>query len=168
MQLNSLEDVLADQLGDLRSAEEQLVEALPKVAAAAHSEELREAFQHHLEETRGHLQRLEEIAAPGMTVPMETCEGMKGLLQEGEQIVSAEGDPLAKDAALIAAAQRVEHYEIAAYGTARTLADELGLEDAKDLLDQTLDEEANADKLLTKIATGGMFRSGINREAARE
>ena len=87
-------------------------------------------------------------------------------LEEGEQIVSAEGDPLAKDAALIAAAQRVEHYEIAAYGTARTLADELGLDDAKDLLDQTLDEESSADKLLTKIATGGMFRSGINQEAA--
>src|SRR6266536_4561602 len=78
--------------------------------------------------------------------------------------LTAEGDPVAKDAALIAAAQRVEHYEIAAYGTARTLADELGIEDAKELLDQTRDEEANADKLLTKIATGGMFRSGINQE----
>jgi ferritin-like metal-binding protein YciE len=97
---------------------------------------------------------------------METCEGMKGLLEEGEEIITAEGDPVAKDAALIAAAQRVEHYEIAAYGTARTLADELGIDDAKELLDQTLDEEASADKLLTKIATGGMFRSGINQEAA--
>jgi ferritin-like metal-binding protein YciE len=97
---------------------------------------------------------------------METCEGMKGLLEEGEQIITSEGDPVAKDAALIAAAQRVEHYEIAAYGTARTLADELGIGDAKELLDQTLDEEANADKLLTKLATGGMFRSGINQEAA--
>jgi ferritin-like metal-binding protein YciE len=167
MQLNSLEDVLADQIGDLRSAEEQLIEALPKVAAAAHSGELREALQHHLEETRGHLERLGDISVPGATVPIETCEGMQGLLQEGEQIVSAEGDPLAKDAALIAAAQRVEHYEIAAYGTARTLADELGLDDAKELLDQTLDEESNADKLLTRIATGGMFRSGVNQEAAR-
>jgi ferritin-like metal-binding protein YciE len=91
---------------------------------------------------------------------------MKGLLEEGEQIVQAQGVPLAKDAALIGAAQRVEHYEIAAYGTARTLADELDLDEAKDVLDQTLDEEANADKLLTKIATGGMFRAGINQAAA--
>ena len=90
---------------------------------------------------------------------------MEGLLREGEQILKGEGDLLAKDAALIAAAQRVEHYEIAAYGTARTLADELGLDVARDVLDQTLDEEANADKLLTKIATGGMFRSGVNERA---
>jgi ferritin-like metal-binding protein YciE len=85
----------------------------------------------------------------------------------GLEIVSAGGDPLAKDAALIAAAQRVEHYEIAGYGTASTLADQLGLDDARDVLDQTLDEESNADKLLTKIAAGGMFRTGINEQAAR-
>jgi len=167
VRLDSLLDVLADEIGDLRSAEEQLIVALPKVAAAAHSDELRAALENHLEETRGHLQRLQDLAPTlGTTVPMETCEGMKGLLEEGEQIVAAQGDPLAKDAALIGAAQRVEHYEIAAYGTARTLADELGLDDTKEVLDQTLDEEATADKLLTKIATGGMFRSGINREAA--
>ena len=167
MRLDSLLDVLADEIVDLRSAEEQLIVALPKVAAAAHSDELRAALENHLEETRGHLQRLQDLTPTlGTTVPMETCEGMKGLLEEGEQIVAAQGDPLAKDAALIGAAQRVEHYEIAAYGTARTLADELGLDDTKEVLDQTLDEEATADKLLTKIATGGMFRSGINREAA--
>jgi ferritin-like metal-binding protein YciE len=167
MRLDSLQDVLADQVGDLRSAEEQLIEALPKVAAAANSDQLRAALENHLEETRGHLQRLQDlIPTLGATVPMETCEGMKGLLEEGEQIVASEGDPAAKDAALIAAAQRVEHYEIAAYGTARTLASELGLDDAKEVLDQTLDEEANADKLLTKIATGGMLSSGINKEAA--
>lgn len=167
MRLDSLLDVLADEIGDLRSAEEQLIVALPKVAAAAHSDELRAALENHLEETRGHLQRLQDLTPTlGTTVPMETCEGMKGLLEEGEQIVAAQGDPLAKDAALIGAAQRVEHYEIAAYGTARTLADELGLDDTKEVLDQTLDEEATADKLLTKIATGGMFRSGINKEAA--
>jgi ferritin-like metal-binding protein YciE len=92
---------------------------------------------------------------------------MRGLIQEGEETVSADGDPNVKDAALISAAQRVEHYEIAAYGTARTLADELGLDDAKDLLDQTLDEESSADKLLTKIATGGMLKTGINKQARR-
>ena len=90
---------------------------------------------------------------------------MRGLIREGEEIISAEGDPTVKDAALISAAQRIEHYEIAAYGTARTLADELDLGDAKDVLDQTLDDESNADKLLTKIATGGMFKAGINQEA---
>jgi ferritin-like metal-binding protein YciE len=92
---------------------------------------------------------------------------MRGLIEEGEEIVSGQGDPIVKDAALIAAAQRVEHYEIAAYGTARTLADELDLDDAKDLLDQTLDEEGSADKLLTKIATGGMLKAGINEQARR-
>ena len=167
MRLDSLSDVLAEEIGDLRSAEEQLIETLPKVVAAAQSEELRAALENHLDETRGHLKRLQDlIPTLGVPVPMETCEGMKGLLEEGEQIIEAQGDPLAKDAALIGAAQRVEHYEIAAYGTARTLADELGLDEATDLLDQTLDEEANADKLLTKIATGGMFRAGVNQAAA--
>ena len=167
MTLNSLQDVLAEQIGDLRSAEEQLIVALPKVASAAHSDELRAAFQNHLEETRGHLQRLQELTPTlGTPVPPETCEGMKGLIKEGDEIVQMQGDPTAKDAALIAAAQRIEHYEIAAYGTAKTLADELGLDDAKELLDQTLDEEANADKLLTKIANGGLLSTGINQEAA--
>ena len=92
---------------------------------------------------------------------------MEGLLREGDETISATGDPAAKDAALIAAAQRVEHYEIAAYGTARTLADQLGFGDAKDLLDQTLDEESNADSRLTKIATGGMLKSGVNEAATR-
>jgi ferritin-like metal-binding protein YciE len=97
----------------------------------------------------------------------ETCDGMKGLISEGEETIEADGDPTVKDAALISAAQRVEHYEIAAYGTARTLADVLDLGDARELLDQTLDEESSADKLLTKIATGGMLREGINERAAR-
>ena len=167
MQLNSLEDVLAEQLGDLRSAEQQLIEALPKLAQAAHSDELKKAFPHHLDETRDHLKRIEEIVeSVSFQVPQETCEAMQGLVREGEEIVEATGDPMAKDAALIAAAQRVEHYEIAAYGTARTLADECGLDEAKELLDQTLDEESNADKLLTKIATGGMMKSGVNQKAA--
>ena len=166
MQLNSLEDVLAEQLGDLRSAEQQLIEALPKMQSAATSDELKKAFEHHLDETRDHLKRIEDIVeSVGFHVPQETCEAMKGLVAEGEEIVTATGDPMAKDAALIAAAQRVEHYEIAAYGTAQTLAGELGLDEAKDMLDQTLDEESNADKLLTKIATGGMFKSGVNQKA---
>jgi len=167
MQLQQLNDLFAEQVADLHSAETQLVEALPKMAAAATNTELRQAFQHHLEETRDHVRRLDDIIGQlGGAVPTEQCKGMQGLIAEGEEIIEAQGDPTVRDAGLIAAAQRVEHYEIAAYGTARTLAGELDLGDAKDLLDQTLDEEANADKLLTKIATGGMFKAGINQQAA--
>jgi len=166
MQLQSLQDLFEHEISDLYSAEQQLVEALPKLAQAASNNELRKAFEHHLQETRDHVRRLEDIRGQIGSSMADECEGMKGLIQEGEETVSAQGDPVVKDAALISAAQRVEHYEIAAYGTARTLADELDLGEAKDLLDQTLDEEANADKLLTKIATGGMFKAGINQQAA--
>jgi ferritin-like metal-binding protein YciE len=166
MQLTSLQDVLVEQLEDLYSAETQLVQALPKLASAASNDELRQAFEHHLGETQDHVRRLDEIFGQlGTQSGTETCEGMQGLIREGEKIVQATGDPAAKDAALIAAAQRAEHYEIAAYGTARTLADMLDFDDAKELLDQTLDEESSADKLLTKIATGGWLRTGINEEA---
>ncbi len=168
MKLASLEDVFVDQVADLRDAEQQLVEALPKVAQAASNDKLREALEMHLEQTRGHLRRIDEIIGTmGLSVPPEHCEGMEGLLKEGEEIVSTQGDPAAKDAALIAAAQRVEHYEISGYGTARTLADQLGYDDAKKLLDETLDEESKADELLTKIATGGLLASGVNEQAAR-
>jgi ferritin-like metal-binding protein YciE len=107
----------------------------------------------------------EALGEVGVSNPTEVCEGMKGLIAEGEETIEMSGDPTAKDAALIAAAQRVEHYEIAAYGTARQLADDCGLEGIKDLMDQTLDEESQADKLLTKIATGGMFKAGVNQQA---
>jgi ferritin-like metal-binding protein YciE len=167
MGLNSLDDVLQEQIKDLMSAEQQLVKALPKVAAAAHSDELKQAIEHHLDETRGHVMRLEEIAGQlGIPKTGTTCKAMEGLIAEGEEIIGKQGDPVAKDAAIIGAAQRIEHYEIAGYGTARTLADELDLRDAKDLLDETLDEESNADKLLTKMATGGLFNSGVNPAAA--
>ena len=166
MQLNSLDDVLHEQIEDLYSAEQQLIKALPEMASAAGSTELRQAFEHHLEETRGHVTRLQEILGQlGISSPSEHCKGMEGLIAEGDEVVKMQGNSAAKDAALIAAAQRVEHYEIAAYGTARTLADVLDLDDAKDLLDQTLDEEADADKLLTKIATGGMLKAGVNEAA---
>jgi ferritin-like metal-binding protein YciE len=166
--LNSLNDVFEEQLQDLYSAEQQLTQALPKMAQAASTDELRQAFQNHLQETQGHVQRLQELLPTlGFQTGGETCEAMQGLIKEGDKVVQATGDPIAKDAALIAAAQRVEHYEIAGYGTAASLAGELGFDDAKDVLEQTLDEEANADKLLTKIATGGMFKSGVNAQAAR-
>jgi ferritin-like metal-binding protein YciE len=165
MQLQTLQDLFEHEISDLYSAENQLVVALPKMAAATTSNELRQAFDHHLEETRDHVRRLEEIRGQLGLTASDECEGMRGLIEEGDKIVAAGGDPAVRDAALIAAAQRVEHYEIAAYGTARTLADELDLDDAKDMLDQTLDEESNADKLLTKIATGGMLKTGINEQA---
>jgi ferritin-like metal-binding protein YciE len=166
MQFNSLQDVLIEQLGDLYSAEQQLVQALPKVSGAASDGRLREAIDEHLDETRAHVRRLEQIFDQlGVSAPAERCKGMEGLIAEGEHIISAQGDPAAKDVALIAAAQRIEHYEIAGYGTARTLADELGHDDVETLLNETLDEEGNADKKLTQIATGGLLRSGINKAA---
>jgi len=166
MGFQSLKDVLKEQLEDLYSAETQLTTALPKLEQAASNDELKKAFKEHLEETRGHVKRVEEaLGELGVTSPTEECKGMKGLIAEGEEIIEMQGDATAKDAALIAAAQRVEHYEIAAYGTVRQLADDCGLDGVRDLMDQTLDEESNADKLLTKIATGGMFKAGLNRQA---
>ena len=166
MELNSLDDVLHEQVKDLLSAEQQLVAALPKVAQAAHTEELKQAINEHLEETRNHVQRLQEVTGIlGIDNKAETCKAMQGLIAEGEEILAESGDPIAKDAAIIASAQRIEHYEIAAYGTAKTLAAELDHPDAERLFNETLDEESAADKLLTKIATGGMFSSGVNRAA---
>jgi len=166
MGFNTLKDVLQEQLEDLHSAETQLVTALPKMAQSAGHDELRQAFEHHLEETRGHVRRVEEaLGELGVSSPSEVCKGMQGLIAEGEEMIGMGGDPIAKDAALIAAAQRVEHYEIAAYGTARQLADDCGFDGIRDLMDQTLDEESQADKLLTKIATGGMFKAGVNQQA---
>src|SRR5262249_55540899 len=142
MGFHSLEDVLKEQLEDLHSAESQLIQALPKMAQAAHHAELREAFQNHLEETRGHLKRVEDaLDEIGIAHPTEVCKAMQGLIAEGEEMIETPGDPMAKDAALIGAAQRVEHYEIAAYGTARQLAGDCGFDGIKELMDQTLDEE---------------------------
>src|SRR5579872_2286902 len=137
MQLQTLRDLLVEQVQDLHSAESQLVEALPKMAAAASHDELRQAFEHHLEETRDHVRRLDDILGELGASPGEECKGMKGLIAEGEEVIALQGEPTVKDAALIAAAQRVEHYEIAGYGSASALAGELDLDQAQDLLDQT-------------------------------
>jgi len=166
MGFNSLDDVLHEQVMDLLSAEKQLVAALPKVADAAHSPELKDAIKKHLEETKTHVKRLEDVQGIlGMSSKSTTCKAMQGLVAEGEDVLGKAGDPVAKDAAIIAGAQRIEHYEIAGYGTARTLAGELDYGDAEQLLGETLDEESAADKLLTKIATGGLFKSGVNKAA---
>ncbi len=162
MALATLNDVFTEQIEDLYSAEQQLVSALPKMARAAADEELRNAIETHLEQTRGHVERLEQIRGDLGIEGSKQCKGMQGLLAEGEEVISEPGSGAPKDAAIIAAAQRVEHYEIAAYGAARSVAKELGHEDAGRLLNETLDEESEADELLTRIAT-----SGVNSAAKR-
>ncbi|MBP8001064.1 MAG: ferritin-like domain-containing protein [Chloroflexi bacterium] len=165
-QLNSLQELFVHELRDLYSAEQQLVSALPKMARAATTRGLQEAFTMHLEETRNHVSRLERVFnSLGTTSAGKECEAMKGLIKEGEEVINMKGDSTVKDAALIAAAQRVEHYEIAGYGTARTFADKLGFSDAADILQDTLDEEGSADKKLTSLAEGSMFTTGINEKA---
>lgn len=150
---DSMEDLLVDQLQDLYDAEKQLVKALPKVAKAASNPDLKMAIEHHLEETRNQVSRLEQVFDQiGKKAKKKTCEAMKGLITEGEEVLSAKGDPDVKDAAIIAASQRIEHYEIAGYGSARTFAQHLGHSEAARLLQETLDEEGSADKKLTQIA----------------
>jgi ferritin-like metal-binding protein YciE len=161
-QLDSLDTLFRDQIEDLYDAEQRLVDALPNMAEASSSPQLRQAFEHHLQETRNHVSRLERIFhALGQEAESKTCQAMKGLVKEGEEAVDAEGDPSVKDAALIAAAQRVEHYEIAAYGTARTFARQLNLPEIASLLEETLEEEKAADHTLTQVA-----ESGINQMAS--
>jgi ferritin-like metal-binding protein YciE len=163
MTLDNLHTLLLHQLQDLYSAEEQIIAALPQMAEAASSTALKSAFRTHLNETKQQKQRLEQIfRLLGHDAQSESCEAMEGLITEGQEIMSLEGDPMVKDAALIAAAQRVEHYEIAGYGCARTFARQLGRNDVADLLQQTLDEEGNADKKLTMVA-----ESFANPQAAR-
>jgi ferritin-like metal-binding protein YciE len=158
----NLRDLYLDELHDLYDAEHQILDALPKMENRASHDELKRAFRSHLEETRGQVSRLEQVFEMcGEKPSRKTCEAMKGLMAEGEEILKAKGDPDVLDAGLIAAAQRVEHYEIAGYGTLRTLARRLGYEDQARLLQQTLDQEGAADKKLTQIA-----ESRVNVEAA--
>jgi ferritin-like metal-binding protein YciE len=157
LKLDSVHDLLLAELRDLYNAESQLVEALPKMAEAAASNELKSAFTHHLEETRKHVTRLDGIFQDlNEKSSGETCEAMKGLVKEGEEFIKAKGEPDVRDAGLIGAAQRVEHYEMAGYGTARTLAKRLGFHDIAKTLQTTLDEEGAADEKLTSIAEGNV------------
>jgi len=161
-EFNNFEDLFREQIEDLYDAEQRLTEALPKMAEAANSRQLKQAFQDHLTETQGHVSRLEQIFREINTDPKRaTCQAMKGLVAEGEEMIKAKGDPDIKDAALIAAAQRVEHYEISGYGSARAFARRLGLTQAVSLLQQTLDEEKAADEKLNTIA-----ESSVNAQAA--
>ncbi len=152
MKMQNLTDVLADELKDMYSAENQILKALPKMAKASEGD-LRTAFQQHEEQTRTHVQRLEQICKDlNMSPKGKKCAGMQGLIEEGSEVLGTTGDKQAMEAALIGAAQRVEHYEIAAYGTARTHAQQLGFDNAANLLEQTLHEERQTDDRLTKIA----------------
>jgi ferritin-like metal-binding protein YciE len=160
-QLDSMNMLLLDQLQDLYDAEQRLVKALPMMAQAAHNQSLKTAFQQHLRETQNHVTRLERaFQKMEETAKPKTCQAMKGLIAEGDEVLKASGGPDVKDAALIAAAQRVEHYEIAGYGTARNFAQRLGRQDVAKLLQETLDEEAACDRKLTQLA-----EAGINEQA---
>jgi ferritin-like metal-binding protein YciE len=160
--LNTFDELFVEQLEDLYDAEKRLTKALPLMAGAAHSSSLKSAFQEHLRQTEGHVSRLDQVfKLMGKSAKSKTCQAMKGLVEEGQEAVNAKGDPDVKDAALIAAAQRVEHYEIAGYGTVRTFAQRLGKQEVARLLQQTLDEEAATDKKLT-----GLAEQAINPKAA--
>ena len=150
---NPLQELLVDELKDLYSAENQILKALPKMAKAASSPELKRAFERHLEETRRQVERLDQIGeALDIRLTGKKCKGMEGLIEEGKEIMSEDLDDNSLDAGLIGAAQKVEHYEIAGYGTARTHAAMLGYNKAAKLLQQTLDEEGATDKKLTALA----------------
>ena len=151
--MNSLRELYVEQLRDIYDAENQIVKALPKMARAASSSELRTAFQNHLEQTREHIDRLETIFSNlEEDAEGESCKGMAGLLAEGKEAIDADGAGDVKDAWLVAAAQRVEHYEIAAYGTVKSMASLLDEEEAANLLEETLSEEKETDQLLTELS----------------
>lgn len=169
MALDTLRDLWIEQLQDLHDAENQLVEALPKMAKAAKHSELKEAFRTHLKQTKDQVKRLDEILSnAGASANSKKCKAMKGLVAEGEEMIKEKGNDLVRDVGLIAAAQRVEHYEISGYGTAIALAEQLNESEASKLLKETLDEEYEADSLLNEIAEGDWVKEGINEEAAEE
>ena len=163
MKLENLKDLYIHELKDLHSAEKQITKALPKMVKAASNEELADAFREHLEQTEEHVRRLEEILeSHDETFRGAKCKGMEGLIKEGSEMIEEDGDDDVRDAGLISAAQRVEHYEIAGYGCARTYAELLGDNDGAELLQQTLEEEKATDRKLTEIA------GSINVEAEDE
>jgi ferritin-like metal-binding protein YciE len=162
MKMKTLEDLLAHELKDLLSAEKQITKALPKMIKSVCNEDLRQALEHHLQETEEQISRLEQVFDKlGLPVRGMKCEAMEGLIEEGKKALEEDMEETVRDAAIIAAAQRVEHYEIAGYGCARTFAQHLGHDEVADLLQRTLDEEKAADEKLTMIAT-----QHVNAEAA--
>jgi len=166
MKLNSMEMLYVDKLKDLYSAEQQIVEALPKMAEVAAAKELKQGFQKHMKQSQEQAKRIEKIFKDlGEQPGGKTCEAMKGLIKEGQEIIKMQGDPVVKDAALIGAAQAIEHYEIAGYGTARSIAAQLGFGDVADILQETLDEEWEMNEQLNRLALGDTALPGINEKA---
>ena len=162
--MSTVEDLLVGQIRDLYDAEKQLVRALPKMAKAASSDELRQAIEDHLEETTNQVQRLEQAFEQlDKTAKGKTCKAMKGLIEEGGEVIEEDSETPINDLALIAAAQRVEHYEISAYGTARAMAKHIGEDQVASLLEETEDEEKAADQKLTEIAMG-LMQGATSRE----
>src|SRR5919107_2018437 len=163
MSLDSLEKLFLEELKDVYNAEKQLLRALPRMAKAAESPELQQAFTKHQKETEGQVQRLERVFQElGQSARGKTCKGMQGLIEEGKEVLEKEGEGPVIDAALIASAQRVEHYEIAAYGCLRTYAQLLGLSQAERLLQENLEEEEAADQKLNALAEGGINQAAVN------
>lgn len=163
MKLETLNDLYIHQLKDLYSAEKQLIKALPKMARAATNEKLRAGFETHLEETKEHANRLEHLLSNlNQTTRGPKCKAMEGLIEEGKELMEEEADPEVLDVGLIGAAQRVEHYEIAGYGTARSLAELLGHKEGQKLLQKTLDEEGATDKKLTDLALSEINISALD------
>jgi ferritin-like metal-binding protein YciE len=169
MSLDSLEKLFIEELRDIYNAEKQLTRALPRMAKAAESPDLQKAFTTHLKETEGQIQRLERVFKElGQAVRGKKCKGMEGLIEEGKEKLEEDGEPQVLDAALIASAQKVEHYEIAAYGCLRTYAELLGHSEAAQLLQQNLKEEEAADEKLNQLAEGGINESAALAGAGRE
>lgn len=167
MKLKTLEDLLLHELKDLYSAEHQLLKALPKMAKAATNEDLKAGFEEHFEQTKGHAERLEQIAEIlEKKLTGHKCKAMEGLIEEGSELISEDAEDAIRDAGLIGAAQRVEHYEIAGYGTARSIAQHLGHEDIAGLLEETLEEEKETDEKLTELAETALaaeIENAVNR-----
>lgn len=168
--INTLEDLFFDELADMLNAEKQILQALPKLIKKASVQELKDALTHHFHETENQVSRIERIfSILGHSVKEIKCKGIEGILKEGDEFVESINNPALKDAAIISSAQKVEHYEMASYGTLRSFANHLSLDSkVMDLLQESLDEEGAADKKLTKIAEGSFFFSGINEEAAEK
>jgi len=163
------DELFKEELQDLYDAERQIIQALPKMAEAASNEELKSAFEEHLEQTKEQVKRLDRVfQAIGEKPQGKTCEGMQGLLKEGEKIIAEIPKSPVLDAAMIGAAQKVEHYEISGYGTARTMAEMLGQQDAAELLEETLDEEKATDETLTEIAESIMSGEDSDEEDEEE
>lgn len=167
--METLNELFEEQIKDLYSAETMLLKALPKMAKKATSEELKRGFESHRKQTEEHVSRLDTIAKMWEFKPTgKKCKAMEGLIEEGNEVLEEDGDDNVIDAALIAAAQRVEHYEMSAYGSARAMASRLGCEDTAKLLQTTLDEEGATDKLLSKLSEGKILKAAPISEDSEE